>query len=125
MWILFTRALTASPSTTQVAVLNTAANFFATALLGAAVFGEALGATWWAGAALLVAGSVIIGRRDGSAMAGKKKHGEGIVLTEGVEYRDEAGEEGSKRYSDEVGGEDEVEKERVRREKEGRDAWRR
>jgi drug/metabolite transporter (DMT)-like permease len=64
MWILFTRALTLANSTTQVAILNTSANFMVTALLGMLVFSEGLPLLWWVGAAFLVAGSVIIGLRE-------------------------------------------------------------
>nr|OQO19859.1 hypothetical protein B0A51_12454 [Rachicladosporium sp. CCFEE 5018] len=67
MWGLFTRALTLATSTVRVSVLNTSANFFVTAILGWGVFGEKLPALWWLGASLLVAGSVIIGRREESA----------------------------------------------------------
>jgi hypothetical protein len=42
MWALFTRALTLATSSVQVSVINTSANFMATALLGMAVFGERL-----------------------------------------------------------------------------------
>lgn len=65
MWVLFTRALTAASSTTRVAILNTSSNFVVTAVLGMAVFSEGLPLMWWAGASLLVAGSVVIGARDG------------------------------------------------------------
>ncbi|OQO09611.1 hypothetical protein B0A48_05013 [Cryoendolithus antarcticus] len=64
MWGLFTKALTLASSTVRVSVLNTSANFFVTAILGWGVFGEKLPALWWLGASLLVAGSVIIGRRE-------------------------------------------------------------
>ncbi|KFY05351.1 hypothetical protein O988_00051 [Pseudogymnoascus sp. VKM F-3808] len=64
MWTLFTKALSRSPSTTQVAILNTSANFMITAILGFVIFSEALPPLWFAGAALLVAGNVIIGRRE-------------------------------------------------------------
>jgi len=64
MWILFTRALTLANSTTQVAILNTSANFMVTALLGMLVFSEGLPLLWWVGAAFLVAGSVTIGLRE-------------------------------------------------------------
>ncbi|KAJ5677787.1 FMN-binding split barrel-related protein [Penicillium maclennaniae] len=43
MWALFTRALTAGPSTVKVSITNTASNFLATALLGMVVFREAVG----------------------------------------------------------------------------------
>lgn len=46
--------------------MNTSTNFVITALLGFAIFAEALPPLWWVGAALLVAGNVIIGRKDGN-----------------------------------------------------------
>jgi hypothetical protein len=64
MWGLFTRALTLATSTVRVSVINTSANFMLTAVLGALIFSERLPGLWWLGAALLVAGSVIIGRRE-------------------------------------------------------------
>ncbi|KAL1839791.1 hypothetical protein VTJ49DRAFT_1165 [Mycothermus thermophilus] len=64
MWTLFTTALARGHSTTQVSIMNTSANFVLTALLGSAIFSEALPPLWWLGAAMLVAGNVIIGRKD-------------------------------------------------------------
>lgn len=64
MWGLFTRALTLASSTVRVSVINTSANFVITALLSLMIFSEKLPGLWWLGAALLVAGSVIIGRRE-------------------------------------------------------------
>jgi len=64
MWGLFTRALTLANSTVRVSVINTSANFILTAFLGALVFSETLPGLWWMGAAFLVIGSVIIGRRE-------------------------------------------------------------
>jgi hypothetical protein len=64
MWALFTKALSRSPSTTQVSILNTSSNFMLTAFLGLLIFSESLPPMWWVGASLLVAGNVIIGRRD-------------------------------------------------------------
>ncbi|PHH74356.1 hypothetical protein CDD82_4973 [Ophiocordyceps australis] len=64
MWTLFTKALASGSSTTQVSIVNTSTNFVLTALLGLAVFSESLPSLWWAGAALLVAGNVIIGSKD-------------------------------------------------------------
>ncbi|KAK4141073.1 uncharacterized protein C8A04DRAFT_14372 [Dichotomopilus funicola] len=64
MWTLFTTALARGNSTTQVSIMNTSANFVLTAILGFAIFSEALPPLWWLGAALLVAGNVIIGRKD-------------------------------------------------------------
>ncbi|KAH6635142.1 hypothetical protein B0J18DRAFT_418013 [Chaetomium sp. MPI-SDFR-AT-0129] len=64
MWTLFTTALARGNSTTQVSIMNTSANFVLTAILGFAIFSEALPPLWWLGASLLVAGNVIIGRKD-------------------------------------------------------------
>ncbi len=64
MWALFTRALALGTSTTQVSILNTSSNFMITAVLGFLIFSESLPPLWFLGAALLVAGNVIIGRRD-------------------------------------------------------------
>ncbi|KAK3954495.1 hypothetical protein QBC32DRAFT_336164 [Pseudoneurospora amorphoporcata] len=66
MWTLFTQALARGHSTTQVSIMNTSSNFVITAMLGFVIFSEALPPMWWAGAAMLVAGNVIIGRKDES-----------------------------------------------------------
>ncbi|RYP07461.1 hypothetical protein DL764_002468 [Monosporascus ibericus] len=65
MWTLFTQALARGHSTTQVSIMNTSTNFMITALLGLFIFAESLPPLWWLGAAMLVAGNVIIGRKDG------------------------------------------------------------
>ena len=64
MWALFTRALTASPSTTKVAITNTSSNFLVTALFGMIVFGERVAGLWWLGAAAMGAGCILVGMRD-------------------------------------------------------------
>ena len=64
MWGLFTRALTLASSTVRVSIMNTSANFMITAVLGWFIFSESLPGLWFLGAAMLVAGSVIIGRRE-------------------------------------------------------------
>ncbi|KAJ9399560.1 hypothetical protein DTO282F9_3434 [Paecilomyces variotii] len=66
MWALFTRALTASQSTTKVSITNTSANFFVTALLGMIVFSEKVRGLWWLGAAMMGAGCILVGMRDES-----------------------------------------------------------
>ncbi|KAJ5091945.1 hypothetical protein NUU61_006815, partial [Penicillium alfredii] len=66
MWALFTRALTAGPSTTKVSITNTASNFLMTALLGMVVFQEAVGGLWWIGAAMMGAGCILVGMREGA-----------------------------------------------------------
>ena len=74
-----------------------------TALLGLAIFGERLPALWWVGAAGLVAGNVIIGRREEVDV--KSKDGEG----EDVSLRDQEREQ-SEGYRDQEGeGQDEPE----------------
>lgn len=50
--------------------MNTSANFVITAVLGLMIFSESLPPLWWAGAALLVAGNVIIGSKDESGKDG-------------------------------------------------------
>jgi len=64
MWGLFTAALAKGSSATKVSIVNTSSNFALTAIFGWVCFGESLKPGWWAGAALLVAGNIIIGRRD-------------------------------------------------------------
>ncbi|OJD40732.1 transcription initiation factor iia small subunit [Diplodia corticola] len=87
MWGLFTRALTLASSTVRVSIINTSANFMITAILGALVFGESLPGLWWLGAAMLVAGSVIIGRREEKTIKGTESAGgaEGLVVGSGSE----------------------------------------
>jgi hypothetical protein len=77
MWTLFTQALARGTSTTQVSIMNTSTNFMITAMLGALIFSEVLPPLWWAGAALLVAGNVIVGRKDETKDAGAAAAGEG------------------------------------------------
>ena len=90
MWTLFTKALARGTSTTQVSIINTSSNFMLTAVLGFLIFSETLPPLWFLGAALLVAGNVIIGRReegegikDGDLETGAE--GEGLIEDEEVE----------------------------------------
>lgn len=71
MWALYTKALSAAPSAVHANIVNTASNFLVTSLLGNVLFEERLPGLWWVGAGFLVAGSVVIGRRDGED--GKEK----------------------------------------------------
>lgn len=83
MWSLFTQALAKGNSTTQVSIMNTSTNFMITALLGLIIFSESLPPLWWVGAAMLVAGNVIIGR-------GKQEEGdEAAASLEEAEYHDD------------------------------------
>jgi drug/metabolite transporter (DMT)-like permease len=70
MWTIYTRALARAPSAIQANVLNTAANFVCAALAGVALFGEKLDRLWWIGASLLIAGTVIIGKRNSEGNTG-------------------------------------------------------
>lgn len=65
-----------------------------TAILGAIVFGERLGWTWWIGAALLAAGNVVIGRREEKEMMRAEGVG-GVRLSEttGIEGEEQQEEE--------------------------------
>lgn len=87
MWTLFTAALTRASSTTRVSIINTSANFMLTAFSGWMVFGEKLPGLWWVGAAGLVVGNVVIGRREE----------EGDNPGAGVKVRREAESEGEER----------------------------
>jgi hypothetical protein len=93
MWALFTAALARGDSTTRVSVINVSANFLVTAVAGAVVFGEDLRGWWFLGAGLLVAGSVVIGRRDGDKQTVGRGSGErdGVEAEELMGERDEAG----------------------------------
>ncbi|EER24206.1 hypothetical protein CPC735_055760 [Coccidioides posadasii C735 delta SOWgp] len=64
MWALFTRALTAASSSTQVTITNTTANFLVTAILGMVVFRERVAPLWWLGATIMATGCIIVGLRD-------------------------------------------------------------
>ncbi|KAF2496721.1 hypothetical protein BU16DRAFT_507341 [Lophium mytilinum] len=90
MWGLFTRALTLASSTVRVSIINTSANFMLTAVLGALIFSESLPGVWWIGAAMLVAGSVIIGSREEGKKTGDAGTGGAEPLLAGQEgFRDE------------------------------------
>lgn len=69
-----------------------------TAVLGTLIFSERLPGLWWLGASLLVAGSVIIGRRD----EGSKENDDGTASAEPLVPAgdDQTGSE-SDRFTDE------------------------
>ncbi|KAL8854395.1 MAG: hypothetical protein Q9221_000882 [Calogaya cf. arnoldii] len=85
MWALFTSALTRASSTTRVSIINTSSNFLITALLGLMIFSEKLPPLWWVGAAGLVVGNVVIGRREeeGDENGGKAQALKDVQLQEG------------------------------------------
>lgn len=100
MWTLFTKALARGTSTTQVSILNTSANFMFTAVMGWLIFSESLPPMWFLGAALLVAGNVIIGRRE-EGEDKDKVAGTG-VRADRTEERDGGGVEGESLLGEEV-----------------------
>lgn len=79
----------------HVSVLNTSTNFLVAATAGYLVFGEKLPGLWWVGAALLVGGCLLIGRREGGSEALMGAHGEegSIRVGEGEQELDKVGEE--------------------------------
>ncbi|KAI2466342.1 hypothetical protein F4781DRAFT_355904 [Annulohypoxylon bovei var. microspora] len=91
MWSLFTQALAMGNSTTQVSIMNTSTNFMITALLGLAIFAESLPPLWWIGAAMLVAGNVIIGRGTKE----ETSEAEAGAGSDGVEFHDDEGRDGN------------------------------
>ncbi|KAB8297866.1 hypothetical protein EYC80_001661 [Monilinia laxa] len=92
MWTLFTKALARGTSTVQVSIINTSSNFMITAVLGFIIFSESLPPLWFLGAALLVAGNVIIGRREEEEKADRSGHD-----MENGEGRARRGSEGEER----------------------------
>jgi len=95
MWTLYTKALSRGSSTTQVAIMNTSSNFMITAILGFIIFSEALPPLWWAGAGLLVAGSVITGRackEDDDVKEEGQDGEEGLLAGEEVELEEDEAE---------------------------------
>ena len=119
MWAVFTAALTRASSTTRVSLVNTSANFMLTAMAGWAIFGENLNGLWWVGAAVLVVGNVVIGRRDEeSEQVGKGRANSGTYGRASEERREGERE----RYRDSMDGdmnygvELELEEERLRSE---------
>ncbi|KAI0970533.1 hypothetical protein F4678DRAFT_112445 [Xylaria arbuscula] len=101
MWTLFTQALAKGNSTTQVSIMNTSTNFMISALLGLAIFAESLPPLWWAGAALLVAGNVILGRKAANSPDEVDGDVEGNEGNEGAEAA-ERGEVPDLKEEDEV-----------------------
>ncbi|THV49169.1 hypothetical protein BGAL_0208g00200 [Botrytis galanthina] len=91
MWTLFTKALARGTSTVQVSIINTSSNFMITAVLGFIIFSESLPPLWFLGAALLVAGNVIIGRRE------EEEKGNSGNDMENGEGRRRSGSEGEER----------------------------
>ncbi|PQE10321.1 Transmembrane 42 protein [Rutstroemia sp. NJR-2017a WRK4] len=117
MWTLFTKALARGTSTVQVSIINTSSNFMITAVLGFIIFSESLPPLWFVGAALLVAGNVIIGRREeeekdkgdleggrageeGDGLLGEELELGGSVVLEPTEEEEE--EEGKSSSEDDV-----------------------
>ncbi|KAI8049855.1 hypothetical protein BDF22DRAFT_657404 [Syncephalis plumigaleata] len=60
MWAFFTKSLSRTQSSARVTVINSCANFCFTALFGHVCFNEPLAMRWWFGAALMVAGGMLV-----------------------------------------------------------------
>jgi hypothetical protein len=115
MWALFTRALTAGPSTTKVSITNTSANFLVTAFLGMLVFGEPVRGLWWLGAAMMAAGCILVGMRDekekektegAGEQSGNGSEGDAFDLAGNEVVADEVDDASRGPYRDEVAEEE-------------------
>ncbi|ORX61570.1 hypothetical protein DM01DRAFT_1332170 [Hesseltinella vesiculosa] len=73
MWTLFTKALNKAPSSIQVTIVNGAANLATSAILGHVVFQEPLSLRWWAGASLMLTGTILISRGQAKDTKDKKE----------------------------------------------------
>jgi len=71
MWNLFVKSMNFS-SSVMATVVNSATNFFSSALLGHLIFAEPLPATWWIGSSLIVAGLFFLAKGDVSSSAHPK-----------------------------------------------------
>lgn len=71
--------------------MNTSSNFVITAVLGLAIFSESLPPLWWLGAALLVAGNVIIGRKDETSVPAGDSIPAGTAIPAGLVDGDAGG----------------------------------
>ncbi|EGF77346.1 hypothetical protein BATDEDRAFT_37439 [Batrachochytrium dendrobatidis JAM81] len=60
MWKSFTRALSQANASVHVTMLNNAANMIVTGICGLLIFREPVTLRWWAGAALIVLGSILM-----------------------------------------------------------------
>jgi drug/metabolite transporter (DMT)-like permease len=65
MWNFFVKSMNLSSSVTAT-VVNSATNFFSSALLGHLLFAEPLPAAWWLGSAFIIAGLFFLARGDTS-----------------------------------------------------------
>ena len=66
MWNLFVKSMNFS-SSVMATVVNSATNFFSSALLGHLLFSEPLPASWWLGSAFIIAGLFFLARGDTSS----------------------------------------------------------
>lgn len=73
MWALFTKALASSSSSVYATVINSAANFLCTALLGILLFQEPVTWQWGSGALLIVAGVLLMHKGLARAAQPKQK----------------------------------------------------
>ncbi|KAL4214142.1 hypothetical protein AB4K20DRAFT_1878984 [Rhizopus microsporus] len=62
MWTMFTKALNSASSSVQVSIVNGAANFSASAILGYLIFNEPLAVRWWIGACFILSGTILLSK---------------------------------------------------------------
>lgn len=62
MWTIFTKALRLCTTTLEATVINTASNFFFTAIFGQTLFGEQLTFLWWLGTLFILLGLLLMHR---------------------------------------------------------------
>lgn len=59
-WLQFTLSLNLAPSSVHAGLVNSGANFLATAVLARAVFGDPLPILWWMGSTLILIGMILM-----------------------------------------------------------------
>jgi len=64
MWTTFVKALRFCNTSLEATVTNTAANFFASAIVGRLVFDESVGVMWWLGTLLIIFGLGLMNYTD-------------------------------------------------------------
>ncbi|MCL4143590.1 UNVERIFIED_CONTAM: hypothetical protein GTU68_023311 [Idotea baltica] len=60
MWISFTKALRFTSTSLEATIINTASNFFSTAVIGQVLFEEVVTGLWWMGTVLILCGLLIM-----------------------------------------------------------------
>ncbi|KAL7648725.1 UNVERIFIED_CONTAM: hypothetical protein RMT77_000633 [Armadillidium vulgare] len=60
MWTTFTKALRFTSTSLEATIINTASNFFFTAVVGQVLFDEVVTGLWWMGTVLILCGLLIM-----------------------------------------------------------------